>query len=50
MRERDVIWNNGFRHILTVAGAMNVKPIKFFSRSLPSYRVDERQLTFFSKL
>jgi len=51
MHELDVLWNNGFRHIFNCCWRDSVKPIQFFCHSLPlSYLVDERQLTFFSKL
>jgi len=53
MHELDVslLWNNGFRHILNCYWCDSVKTIKFFCHFFPlSYLVDERQLTFFSKL
>jgi len=51
MHELDVLWNNSFRHTFDCCWRNSVKPIQFFCHSLPlSYLVDERQLTFFSKL
>ena len=47
----DVIWNDGFRHIFNCCWRESVKPLQFFCQSLPlSYLIEERQLTFFSKL
>jgi len=51
MRELDVMWNNGFRHIFNCCWREIVKPLQCFIHFLPlTYLIEERQLKFLNKL
>ena len=51
IREIDIIWNNGLRHIFNCCWRESVKPLQFYCQTLPiSYLIGERQLLFYRKL
>ena len=50
VREIDVLWNNGFRHVFNCCWQESVRPmpLQFYCHSLPlSYQLHERQLLFY---
>ena len=50
VREIDVLWNNGFRHVFNCCWHA-VKPLQFYCHTLPlSYQLHERQLLFYRRL
>jgi len=51
VREIDVLWSNGFRHVFNCCWQENVKPLQFYCHTLPlSYQLHERQLVFYRRL
>jgi len=51
VREIDVLWNSGFRHVFSCCWQENVKPLQFYCHTLPlSYQLHERQLLFYRRL
>jgi len=51
IKELNVMWNNGFRHIFNCCWRESVKPLQYFCQSLPLlYLTEERQVIFLNKL
>ena len=51
VREIDILWNNGFRHVFNCCWQDSVKPLQFYCHTLPlSYQLHERQLLFYRRL
>ena len=51
VREIDILWNNGFRHVFNCCWQESVKPLQFYCHTLPlSYQLHERQLLFYRRL